>query len=296
MSFVTVALPAELAARRLGMVVNRFLNDCDGTMPDEVDIDFGKLRFIEPAGVTFLRNFISWLIDRKVDVYFFNHDLNSDPVRFLDDSLFFQQHLGEKLRRSARPRETTKPLVSIESSQGHDWLRSELMPWLKLRLNLTRASLDRFQVCVSEIFNNIKDHSTRSSGVIFCQHFPRKELVNIAVTDFRVGIPAKVREIHPRLDDNRAILKSTEEGFTTKTTPGYAGAGLDYLINTVVVVNGGRVHIYSLFGHVSFSRVSGTVRPNWSRTTGYCPGTTVDIVLRTDTIERLDDGTEELEW
>ena len=71
---------------------------------------------------------------------------------------------------------------------------------------------------------------------------------------------------------------------------------MDYFLATVILANGGTVTIYSLNGHVLFYRSSGVIASRVLSTKGYCPGTVIDISLRTDTIEHLDDEPEDLEW
>ena len=66
--------------------------------------------------------------------------------------------------------------------------------------------------------------------------------------------------------------------------------------------NGGEVTIYSQNGIVRFHKgetktktktnVQSYVYPN----VGFCPGTTIDISLRTDAIEVLPNEREELQW
>jgi hypothetical protein len=103
-----------------------------------------------------------------------------------------------------------------------------------------------------------------------------------------------VRTKIPNLSDTSAIIKAVEAGFTTKSVPSNQGIGLDYLLETVVKHNGGTVSFYSLSSIVRFEPPAATavVVPN----VGFCPGTTIDIVLRTDTIVHLPEEREDLEW
>jgi hypothetical protein len=154
------------------------------------------------------------------------------------------------------------------------------------------ASLYMFKNCAAELFNNIQDHTQLDIGTICAQHFPRESRVYISLSDMGLGIPERVRTKLPQLSDAHAIIKATEAGFTTKTTPGNQGIGLDYLLRTVKV-NGGTVSFYSLNAIVRFEPQGWPIIvPN----VGFCPGTTIDIVLRTDTIEPLPDEREDLEW
>jgi signal transduction histidine kinase len=170
------------------------------------------------------------------------------------------------------------------------------VPWLAGRLEISEASIYGFKVCISELFNNIKDHTQLDIGSIFVQHFPTERDVMISVSDFGVGIPDNVRKTLPNLSDAQAIIHAVEEGFTTKSTPGNKGVGLDYLLQTVVAHNGGKVTIYSGDSIVRFARFRNGILSIPSTGVGFCPGTTIDLSLRTGTIENLPEESEDLKW
>jgi anti-sigma regulatory factor (Ser/Thr protein kinase) len=185
-------------------------------------------------------------------------------------------------------------LVQIAQAESHDWLENNLVPWLAGRLMISQVSLASIKVCVSELFNNIQDHTRYDIGSIFVQHFPNRENVTIAVSDFGAGIPHNVRT-RENLQDAAAIIRAVQDGFTTGSTPRNRGAGLDILLQTVVRKNGGQVIIYSGDSMVRFSKLRDLVVPQAS-IVGFCPGTTIEIVLRTNTIEVLPEESEDLQW
>jgi hypothetical protein len=98
------------------------------------------------------------------------------------------------------------------------------------------------------------------------------------------------------LSDAEAIVRATELGFTTKSTPRNAGAGLDFLLQRVVAENGGRVTIFSSTSYVVFYRRNGAIAHTPISNAGYCPGTTIEITFHTDAIKSVPDEPEELEW
>src|SRR5690606_1131781 len=161
----------------------KFIDECPGDLPSRVSIDFTRLTFIKPIGVTFLSNFVDWLTSRNVEVTFDGTRTTTAAISYLDDSLFFEKFLGRKLNRLSRPRATTLPLVSVSHSSSHDWLRHEMIPWLSKALSVSSASLHPFQNCIAEVFNNTKDHSTLDVDSIFVQHFPNKKEVCISIAD-----------------------------------------------------------------------------------------------------------------
>jgi hypothetical protein len=296
MACPTIALPAQFKGLTLSKLARSVVDGCPDWPPPEISFDFSALRFIRPAGVVFLSNLLWWLHYQGTKVTLTGTGGGSSALKFLDDSLFFEQHCGHKLCATASPRSTTRPLVRIAQKDSHDWLQSNLVPWLAGRLEISEASLYGFKNCVSELFNNIQDHTQYDIGSIFVQHFPAEHSVTISLSDFGLGIPAKVREKLQDVSDSGAIIEAVKEGFTTRSTPGNKGVGLDYLLRTVVLGNGGQVTIYSGAGIVRFIRAGNETRPIVYKDIGFCPGTTLDLALRTRAIEVLPDESEDLQW
>lgn len=299
MSAATIILPSQFDGRTLSKVAADVVACSPNGRPGDivnVTFDFSKLTFVRPSGIVFLSNLIWWLRHHGTKVQFTGTDVRTAALTFLDDSLFFEQHCGKKLRATASPRSTTRPLVRIAHAESHAWLEANLVPWLAGRLEISHASIYSFKVCVSELFNNIKDHTQLDIGSIFVQHFPSERDVMISVSDFGVGIPGNVRKTLPNLSDTEAIMHAVKEGFTTKSTPVNKGVGLDYLLQMVVAHNGGKVTIYSGEGIVRFARTRKGILSVPSASVGFCPGTTFDLTLRTGAIENLPEENEDLEW
>lgn len=293
---VTLRVPSQFEGVTLSKVAAELKEKCPNGLPPEIKIDLGELKFIRPAGVVFLSNLVNWMNIQGTKVSFCNIDATSEPIKFLDDALFFEQHCGKKIRQDAHPRKTTQPLKKIAHKDVHQWLDFTLVPWLADRLSITKASLADIRSCISELFHNIEDHTEYDIGSIFVQHYPKEKRVTISLADFGLGIPNKVRTVIPALSDSKAIEQAVEEGFTTQSRVTNKGFGLDSLLKTAVIRNGGEVTIYSGRGVVLFYRKNGTCKSKIFEEVGFCPGTTIDIDLRTDTIEILPEKRENLEW
>lgn len=296
MTIPILSLPRQFDSSAIADVAEDAAKLAAEGWPAELHIDLAPLVFIRPAGVVFLSNLISWLRNKGTKVTLLNINLRRQAIVFLDDSLFFEQHCGAKRRPAAAPRGTTRPLKLIAHANSHDWLRSDLIPWLSDRLRITEPSLHPFQNCLAELFNNIQDHTRHDIGTVFAQHFPKENRVYVTLSDMGRGIPATVKTALPKLTDYEAIVKATEEGFTTKPTPRNQGIGLDYLIKEVVGRNQGTATFCSGTSVVRFEPGPEGIQHQQLWSTGFYPGTTVDIVLRTDTILQIPDEPEDLEW
>lgn len=295
----TIQLPSTLCGSTLAKLAGDLVDGCPNGLPKTITFDFSKLRFIEPAGVAFFNNLILWLHYQETHAMFMGHTHVTPSIKFLDDSLFFEQHLGKKLLPVSAPRSTTRPLEKISNDKIHSWLELNLIPWMSSKTGIRQSKLQRFRTCVSEIFNNIQDHTKYDLGSIFVQFYPKKNIIRIAISDFGNGIPESVRKRAGGLTDHEAIIQAVQIGFTTKSKPTNQGMGLNILIETIVGNNIGRVTIYSLGGSVLFynlgPRSYGTIPAHY----GFAPGTTFDIEIDTEAIKSLDDGMDEeedLEW
>jgi anti-sigma regulatory factor (Ser/Thr protein kinase) len=290
-------IPRSFEGATLSTLAEAIAAGCREGWPPMLVLDFQRLNFIQPAGVIFLSNLIWWLAEHGTTVKLINANRDVEALRYLDDSQFFEQHCGAKVWERSSPRSTTIPLLRIAPSHSHDWLEHTLLPWLSRNLGLTQASFYDLKTCLSELFNNIKEHTRLEIGSIFVQHYPRQDRINISLADFGLGIPMKVREVRADLSDTDAVVLAVQEGFTTKSIPGNAGLGLDLLLKTVVGTNSGEVTIYSGHAIVRFrSRKKGEIHHFPIENVGFCPGTTIDINLRTDLIVELPEDREELKW
>lgn len=109
--------------------------------------------------------------------------------------------------------------------------------------------LTPLHVVISEILNNIVDHSESSlSGYIMIQYRPG-EYLEVAICDMGIGIPDKVNKFfennsQSKLPNNEALEQAIVKGFSTKSTDRNMGLGLDSL-STIVKANKGRLSIIS---------------------------------------------------
>jgi len=211
MTAPVIVLPAQFRGSTLSQVARDVVRHVDDkhNWPEAITFDFSRLNFIHPAGVVFLSNLVYWLNEKGTAVSFTNCDVSRDAIGYLDDSLFFEQHCRKKLSSYSAPRSTTRPLQRIAQKDSHAWLETDFVPWLAAQLGITQPSLYTFKACVSELFNNIQDHTRYDIGSIFIQYFPKKNLITISLSDFGLGIPLKVREKLPNLSDDEAISASS---------------------------------------------------------------------------------------
>lgn len=269
---------------------------------EEITFNFRKLNFIEPAGVTILGNLFEWLnkngvtcdkiLPRSID--------GRDAVRYLDDSLFFEQYFGETIREQAGVRPTTIPLNLVSYANSYQFLRGKFTYWLAHRLEVSVESVENIRVSMEEIFNNIRDHAQENTGCFFAQHYPNKDgenTVHITISDFGVGIPYNIQKAHPSLDDGAALNMAITVGFSTQSTPQNRGVGLPTLVENVVRNLGGEVYIHSNHGILACTAGNTGIDVEYNVSQSFYPGTLIQMKLKADQIPNINIDEEDFgEW
>tara|TARA_R110002012_G_scaffold296165_1_gene493309 strand:- start:2373 stop:3257 length:885 start_codon:yes stop_codon:yes gene_type:complete len=290
-----ISLPGQFRAPNLFRKVSEHLFSTDG-LPNSVEFDFSKLRFVLPSGVVFLSNITQHLRQNGCEVSYAGTNTFMECIRFLDDSQFFLQHTGAVLRAQSKPRPTTMPLMEIRNNAALLWVDNSLIPWLSASADIPVRDLSELGTCIKELFNNISDHTDSEVGSIFAQWFPNERTIRISLADLGPGIPATARRVVPDMSDTQAVQRAFEDGFTAKSHPNNQGVGLHYLKQNVVMNLNGRLEIHSGYAEVKIQKAGNEAQFVLSEGRGFCPGTLLDMVFETDQIERSPEKPEVFEW
>lgn len=294
-----VYLPSKLNRSTMYSLMYEVIDKNQLPKSEHICFVFNDLSFIEPVGITVLGNVTSWLSMKGVKVQYRvpkpERIMYMEALNYLDDSQYFKRYLGKTIKKVASVRATTYPLQPVMINESYQWFQ-RVTSWLAKRIGVKESSLSDYKMCLQEVFNNINDHSKERVGSSFVQHYPSKEKVSIAISDFGVGIPYNIRKTHPELSDDRALLLAVKEGFSTKSTPQNRGAGLHTLIYNVVINNMGTVHIHSNYGILECSYEDGKIKLTETLSKIIYPGTLIEINLRTDTIVDIVEDEEDFKW
>ncbi|SRR6266481_91779 len=295
---LVVSIPSTFNASSMYGLVSEIFDENLDARCSSIILDFSRLQFIEPVGVVILSNIIESLKKAKVKYYFNNHSARTDANKYLDDAGFFQTYSGSAVFPDCHRRLTTIRLELVANQDATHFLYAELMPWIAQAVGLKPESLAAVRTSIEEVFHNIRDHSGVGIGCVFAQHFPRKNLIQIAISDFGKGIPTSVRTVKAEATDQEALRLACQEGFTTKSNIRNRGAGLPNLMRYIPQRNSGTILVSSGSACVSATKGDKSPKITARSTNGHYPGTLVRAILRTNTFEKLaeDAKREEFEW
>jgi len=264
--------------------------------PDTLIFDLARVGFVEPSGVVMLHNLTRYLHSMGCKVFYRNYNEPRPGLLFLDGAGFFEDVIRTKAFEGTRRKATTLSLREIRTIDAHGWVSSDFLPWLANCSSRSEAALGHFGFCISEIFNNIRDHSDHQVGSIFAQWYPNIDTLKLAVGDFGRGIPATVATVEPELAGATAIERAFDPKFTSQSTPKNRGAGLDFMRKNVCQSLNGTMTVYS-GGAAVLARAGGQIvhlNPIYGNS-GYT-GTLFEIVLPTHRIPEANPEEEEMRW
>jgi anti-sigma regulatory factor (Ser/Thr protein kinase) len=262
--------------------------------PKTIALDFQKLQDIQVGGITTLSNIIEFCRNLGIKTVFRNAG-GCEAAVFLHGSGLLTQY--ETAPADLAARKIFLPLQLVEYDKSFNHVTNQMIPWLANVLGHDERALTSLKAGLSEVFNNIKDHSTVNVGCSASHFDPAADKITICVADFGIGIPGRVRDKMKLASDQAAIAMACQQGFSTKTTPRNRGAGLHVLIQNVVARNRGTVIIYSGEGiysnaHNPAGPFKGTGRP----APGQYPGTMIYMTLRRSDFVPDDVDEEEFQW
>jgi len=258
---------------------------------DEVTVDLTTLQFVDPYGMVGLLELAHYLASRSTFPSLLP-PASEDVVKYLERLDFFKfapglynlsRHWPVPSDRFFRKRESDV-LLEITPVEGsldvHDIVvkvKRRAGRILSEHLNYDRDDIDKFLVAVSEVCQNIPEHSESAGWIGIQKYFYEKRLgknvVKIAVMDLGIGIRKSLGR--RGWSDKMAIEKALFEGVSRHKDLG-RGHGLTS-VKGLVQAWGGKIAIRSGTAKVGLF-------PNWAaeRLKGelpHFPGTQISIVL-----------------
>lgn len=243
----------------------------------KVIFDFTNCAFLRPNAVVFLGGLARLIQDNGGEAHFSVSTMQQHvKMNLLQNG--FASSMGiavEPWQGNSIPyREYLEPNKDyVIRYLTDDWLGRG---WINISQNLKNEIAGRMW----EIFANAFEHSCTNNGITSCGQFfkSKKELV-LAVADFGVGIPSKVRgyENQQDMQASDAMKWAFTRGNSTTETEFPRGVGLD-LLKEFIQVSKGTLAIYSHGGYAHIDE-SGELYDNH---TAFFKGTIVQVTLRCD--------------
>lgn len=249
------------------------------TSEKEVFFDLSKVASLTPLGIIILTLTI-YECSRQQKICHLSHPENQLPKSFLKE-IGFYDHFGIERILSANFNAVKQGTIQLRKTRGLDPMLIEtLIEILNFHLRISPGVKGFLQMSLIETMTNIIDHSEVQDYFVCCWMYPQKKQIRLCIADMGIGIKASLRKSEKYasiLNDNRAIVLSTEEGVSSR--PGRAGLGLTH-IKKFLSVNKGQMCMISGKGRVFWKfNQNKILKQNMNHVFN---GTIIKMVINTD--------------
>lgn len=203
---------------------SKYLEDNECTFDFDSTITKGE---IEPFHIVTLACLNQFLHDKGVRPYLSKSN-ESLFEYFYNDLQLAQYFVGNENHVSTRDSHEVLNLWRIKDTEK-DLYASRVESHFKEILHGKDTS--SISLILKESFYNVFDHAQAGNNAFtFVQY--KDDIISVAVSDFGIGIVESVRNAYPTIEDDKAIVKSLEYGFTVRSTERNMGYGMDNMVKS----------------------------------------------------------------
>jgi len=254
------------------------------------------LEELHPIDVLIIAQFAIWLQAKGGDLTLAVNTSNREYIKsiglldFCNANIHFPSTLEDISSRSAMPikRVNRETMTSYIIATGQ-YLKS-LCP---------NKDLQMLQVCLSELINNVYDHSNSPiDAYVFCEYYANSNSIFIVVSDLGIGIASSVNSFRSTkglmpLSTVECLKWAVKENSTTRSLPHNLGKGLDVL-NSFIQANHSSWQI--LTNDVSMRADPDEINYEKNPISGFI-GTIVNLIVRVSNLPEIDvEEDNEMDW
>lgn len=194
-----------------------------------IHIELG-MKFLRPLDVLILTEFI---IIQRVRLCGIRLFASNEVLKHLKDIglvSFIDRNTEQSETISGIVSQTAMPLRRVEREKMGEYINGTRT---FMQSMCAGRDLDMLDLCLSELINNVYDHSgSPIDAYVFCQFYPKSNTIEVAVSDLGKGIPNAVNEFMG--ENGLSVMESIDclkwavkENHTTQSFPQNKGKGLD---------------------------------------------------------------------
>lgn len=266
-----ISIPVVCNRSTLFAVLGQVFDEDGKCYTDQYVFDARKVTEIDPVGLVLLNNLFAWLVQHGYTVRVYppegpGHSL----LRYIHEEGVFPFNDAMNVHREMIP------LSHISEERSSSWVLTVFHRWLAEVLGVSTLSLYTHLQFLRLLFRYAILHG-EAEGIILHASLERSEDLHIIVAHYGRGIPDLTRNSWSSVANHAIdIAKATEHERTSfEKSP-----SLMFLIDDVIIENGGRVSIYSGFGQLDAQRNSFGITQKLALCNAFVPGVLFDITFR----------------
>ena len=194
-----------------------------GTM---VTFNLKDCKYIGPCGVVIILQYKKILEIKNINSHLIP-PVNDKVYAFLKFSGLCKEFSIDNLPDSSHAQNETLRLIVFDT-MDIQWMKS-LRSLVEKHLSLSSDASELLQSTISELKQNIFDHSQSPKGIICARSFTNVKSVRFAITDYGVGIPKAIIEKYHSKSESEAIKLAFMPDVSKKSRERNRGLGLSNL-------------------------------------------------------------------
>ena len=256
-------------------VLGQVFNEDGEYFSDHYVFDARAVSSMDPFSLVMLNNLFAWLQAR-------GHKVRIVPSG--QESGAFMKYLHEEgpvpFNDSMHVHEGRIPLAHIPKERASSWVLTTFHRWLAEVLGVSTLSLFTPMQFVRLLFQYAAYYG-QSDGVMFHARLDTEwQHLHLVIAHYGEGIPDLSRNSWSAFANPAVVIAKATEGVRQDSSNPGDGSSLMFLIDDVVVENGGIVHIYSGFGHTRATRNQVGITQKLAINNAFVPGAIFDITFR----------------
>lgn len=238
---------------------------------DHYLFDASAVSSIDPFSQVLLNNLFAWLANRGYTMRIVSPDLDSSKYLHEDGPIPFNDTI--------LVHEGMIPLAHIPKERTSSWVLTTFHRWLAEVLGVSTLSLFSPLQFVRLLFRYAAQYG-QSEGVILHARLEKgRQNLRIVVAHYGEGIPDLARNSWSAFANPAVVIAKATEG-PAQESSAHEGSSLMFLIDDVIVENGGIVTIYSGFGQTRATRNQVGITQKLAINNAFVPGAIFDITFR----------------
>lgn len=211
------------------------------TVPDEEEVvlDFSKANFVSPVFVVSMMAYCAMqkrLTFLDLPSYFtsihFNSALEPDRMRSSEFKALIEKYSNE----------TYIPVVSFpaetSSVESRDNILSVLIQIIIKQENIQPNVANGVRYMISELVDNVTEHSGSDRGYIFAQAYPQKKYLDICIADNGIGLLRSYLHAGIEIEDEIEAIKAANSCLSSKNLPDAENRGYGIFTSKKMLVEG----------------------------------------------------------
>ena len=245
---------------------------------DVIELDFGGTQFVSPLFVSALLVYIRHT-DKQINI--------TNQKDYLNVIRFSEGLLPDKMRRSefmatmeSFSKKSYIPIVNFPVTNTDEGVKNVVLSTIEelivRQLHIDKNVSEGLKYFISELVDNITEHSRSERGYIFAQAYPKKGYLDLCISDCGISILGSYKQSvkYSEIDSDIEAMKAANKRISAKNYPEAENRGygiytskralIEGLNGSFLMVSGNAVYLKNqlndrLLSFPEYLRLNGTV-------------------------------------